>query len=195
MIHTVIQLNNWPLGSWALKLGAVFLLSACAQRQVTTLTPSPSAKGNILLEVPFFPDRSDQCGPSTLASVLSYWGTAVKPGLLKKEIYSTGLKGSLSIDLLLAARSRGMSVEMFNGSLSRVKKELDAGHPLIAFVNYGFRLLPIGHFMVLTGYDDSRQAFYAHSGANKNTVLPYNKFASKWEKTGRWTLLILPPKG
>ena len=65
------------------------------------------------------------------------------------------------MDLLLAARAHGMRAEIFNGSLSQVKDELDSGHPLIAFVNYGFQVLPIGHFMVLTGYDDGRRSLYA----------------------------------
>lgn len=155
----------------------------------------PASHRRVLLEVPFYPNRADQCGPSALASVLGYWGRHVEPGELKKEVYSTPLKGSLSIDLLLAARARGMRAEMFDGSLARVKAELDAGHPLIAFVNLGFRRLPIRHFVVLTGYDDAWQTFYAHSGPNEDASVSYRKFSDTWEKTGRWTLLVLPPPG
>lgn len=179
------------LGGAALLAGTACLWSACAQRRGPS-SPTTLDQGRRQLEVPFFPDRTDQCGPSTLASVLQYWGADIVPGVLKEEIYSAGLNGSLSIDLLLAARAHGMRAEMFNGSLSRVKRELDAGHPLIAFVNLGFRFAPIGHFMVLTGYDDRRQALYAHSGGDRNALLPYRKFAANWEKTERWTLLILP---
>lgn len=172
--------------------GAAYLLSACAQLRGDPAAHSPLGQRRVLIEVPFNSNRDDQCGPAALASVLQFWGTDAPPSALKNEIYSAALRGSLSVDLLLAARSRGMRAEMFSGSLARIKKELDAGHPMIAFVNLGFRMVPIGHFLVLTGYDDRRRALYAHSGARKNVLLPYKRFESDWEKTERWTLLILP---
>ena len=85
-----------------------------------------------------------------------------------------------------------MSAEILEGGLPQLKIELDAGHPLIAFVNQGYRFLPVGHYLVVTGYDDRRQAIYAHSGLEKNGLMPYKKFLRQWERTDRWTLLILP---
>ena len=147
-----------------------------------------------MLKLPFFPDSTDQCGPSALASVLEYWGMPAAPDLLKKEIYQAHLKGSLTIDLLLAAESRGMTAEMFNGNLARVKAELDAGHPVIAFVDAGYRFYPVHHYMVITGYDDQRQCIFAHSGKKRDQRISYRKFEKQWEKTNRWVLLVLPPQ-
>jgi ABC-type bacteriocin/lantibiotic exporter with double-glycine peptidase domain len=158
-----------------------------------TSLSGPQGK-QVLLKVPFFPDNTDQCGPSALASVLEYWGKPVAPARLKQEIYRANLKGSLTVDLMLAAESRGLSAEMANGSLLRVKKELDAGHPLIAFINVGNGLYPIGHYLVITGYDDRRQCIIAHSGLKRDQRISYRKFDRQWEKTERWALLILPPQ-
>lgn len=169
---------------------AVFLLSGCAGRR----SPEASAGRQVRLDVPFFPDDTDQCGPSALASVLGYWGRPEAPARLREEIYRTSLKGSLTVDLLLAAESRGLSAEMADGGLARVKKELEEGRPLIAFVNVGLRSYPIGHYMVLTGYDDGREVLFAHSGTKRDQTISYGKFDKQWEKTRRWTLLILPAR-
>src|ERR1700709_1563698 len=93
----------------------------------------------VRLSVPFFPDDTDQCGPSVLASVLEYWGKPAAPSELKKEIYRANLKGSLTVDMLLAPKDRGLAADMGDGGLAEVKTELDAGRPVIAFLNVGFR--------------------------------------------------------
>lgn len=144
----------------------------------------------VLLGVPFFPDKTDQCGPSALASVLSFWGKPAKPQELKREIYVEKIGGSLPMDLLIAARAHGLSAEMSSGSLEGLKGNIDAGRPVIAFVNLGWRSVPIGHFLVVTGYDDTRRGVFTHSGVKKDSFVPYRRFMSQWDKTGRWALVV-----
>lgn len=172
----------------ALACAGLSLGAGCAHRG------APPAWDVPRLEVPFFPDGTDQCGPSALASVLGYWGRHAQPADLRRELYRTKLRGTLPVDLLLTARERGLKAEMASGSLKTLKGEIDAGRPVIAFVNFGFSFLPIGHFLVVTGYDDARGGVFAHSGKKSNEFLPYGRFQRIWEKTGRWTLLAsLPP--
>ena len=151
-------------------------------------------KNSRLLNVPFFPNKTDQCGPSVLASVLTYWGAPVDPSTLKSEIYLAHLKGSLPLDLLLAAQDRGFKAYLYKGSIDDLKLELKKGHPLVAFINRGFDLYPIGHYVVISGYDETRQGLYVHSGLAKNKFVRYENFMKDWDKTQRSTLLILPPK-
>lgn len=172
-------------------LGAC-LLAGCSPSRALRAPAGLPQGGEVRLKVPFFPDDTDQCGPSALASVLEYWGKPEAPASLRREIYRARLKGSLTVDLLLAAESRGLSAEMANGSLARVKKELDAGHPLIAFVNVGTRFYPVGHYLVITGYDEGRRSLFAHSGMRRDQRISYRKFDKQWERTERWTLLVLP---
>lgn len=144
----------------------------------------------VLLGVPFFPDKTDQCGPSALASVLAFWGKPAEPKELKREIYVEKIGGSLPMDLLIAARAHGLAAEMSSGSLDGLKGNLDAGRPVIAFVNIGWGFLPIGHFLVVTGYDEARRGVYAHSGVKKDAFVPYRKFMKQWDRTGRWALVV-----
>ncbi|MDP3543428.1 MAG: C39 family peptidase [Elusimicrobiota bacterium] len=167
---------------------AVVLLAACAGPGAR-----PSAEGKtVRLAVPFFPDGTDQCGPSVLASVLGFWGKPAEPAELKKEIYRAHLKGALTVDMLLAAQERGLAADVGGGGLVEVKKELDAGRPVIAFLNVGLRAYPIGHYLVITGYDDSRQVIIAHSGRKRDRRIAYKTFDKAWERTERWALLIKP---
>ncbi len=145
-----------------------------------------------MLRVPFFPDTTDQCGPAALASVLSFWGVSVDPPALKEEIYLANLKGSLAIDLLLAAQNRGFKADLYSGSIVDLKSKLREGHPMVVFVNRGFHFFPVGHFVVVNGYDEPRQGLYVHSGASKNQFVSYKRFLKDWEKTKRSTLLIRP---
>ena len=165
------------------------MLAACGLLGCAHAPPPQAAAGpGVRLLVPFFPDGTDQCGPSALASVLGYWGKPAEPGRLREEVYLAKLQGSLSLDLLLAARARGLDAAMAHPSVAQAQAELDAGRPLIAFLNQGLRVAPLGHFMVLTGYDD--HGFYAHSGLKKDVHVPYAAFLKQWERTDRWALMV-----
>ena len=149
----------------------------------------------VRLDVPLFPDRTDQCGPAALAGVLRFWGKDVGMAALKQEIYRASLRGSLSVDLLLAAQDHGMSAQLLDGDLAQVRKELDAGHPLVAFLNQGLSFLPVGHYLVVTGYNARRHGVYVNSDVRKNVFMSDARFKKQWERTDRWALLILPSKG
>lgn len=178
----------------AIRVLAVCLLSGCAATRAPLAPAGVMPGGQVLLKVPFFPDDTDQCGPSALASVLGYWEKPETPERLRGELYRAHLKGSLTIDLLLAAGHHGLSAEMVNGSLARVRGELDAGRPVIVFVNLGFRSYPVDHYMVITGYDDPGQCIFAHSGMHRDQKISYGKFDKQWKKNERWALLISPPR-
>ncbi len=173
----------------------VWLLSGCAgapEHSTPIVTGEPRA--HHLTSVPFFPDATDQCGPATLASVLTFWGVTTDPKTLKNQVYLPKLRGSLPIDMLLAAQALGLKADSYKGSIEDIRKELEAGHPLVAFLNLGWGPFTQGHYIVITGFDDRRGGIFAHSGLMPDDFLPYELFLPDWEKTGRWTLKILPPQ-
>lgn len=186
----------------------IFLLSGCAAAPLPGSTESrpgitrehihhPAGHSGFLgrvvqVAVPFFPDDTDQCGPATLASVLTYWGVPSDLPALKEEMYLPHLRGSLPIHLLLAAQARGLQAEGFSGTLEVLQAELDAGHPIVALLNLGWALFPQGHYVVVTGYDEGRQGVYLHSGVTRDMFVPYAHYLAAWEKTGRWMLRVQP---
>lgn len=159
-----------------------------------TGVPAQSEASARRVTVPFFPDDTDQCGPAVLASVLTYWGVRTDPVALKEEIYLPRLKGTLPLDLMLAAQARGLQAEIYEGGLDDLKSKLEAGRPLVALLDLGFAIFPQGHYVVVTGYDDRRQGVYVHSSLEKDVFIPYERFLRSWDRTGRWTLLVAPPE-
>jgi len=146
------------------------------------------------LAVPFFPDRRDQWGPASLAGILTFWGHPATPEDLRREIHFPKQRGSVALDLKNAARARGLSAEMSTGTLQSLKRELDAGRPVIVLVNIGFRRIPVRSFMVVSGYNDWLGGVYAHFGPNKDFFLKYRQFEKDWKMADNWILLVADKK-
>jgi ABC-type bacteriocin/lantibiotic exporter with double-glycine peptidase domain len=147
----------------------------------------------VLLKVPFFPDKTDQCGPATLAEVLSYWGKTADPKELSREMYLAKLHGTLPMDLMLTAESHGLKTEMIRGNMASLQSELEAGRPVLAMLNLGFSVVPVEHYVVVTGFNDEKKGLYMHSAGKENQFIPYKKFLREWEKTDDWAMLSRLP--
>jgi hypothetical protein len=173
--------------------GSAELYSGTKSEQIQHTADYPDSLGQVVrVVVPFFPDDTDQCGPATLASLLAYWGITSEPAVLRAEMYRPQLRGTLPIDLVLAAQARGLQTEGSSGTLERLKAELDARHPVVALLNLGWAVFPQGHYVVITGYDERQQGVYMHSGLARDLFVPYANFFINWEKTGRWMLRVQP---
>lgn len=172
---------------WFLSVAAVLcFLTACGALPIST-TP----QGRHILEgVPFYPDDTDQCGPSALASVLGYWGVPTEPAELKKDLYLAKADGTLPMDMAPVARAHGFAALAYSGDLDQLRAAIEEGSPLVVCLNLGLKALPYNHFAVVTGFDDVRQGVYLHSGKKKNTFVSYKKFLKSWDKTDRWTLKV-----
>ncbi len=132
-----------------------------------------AVSSRILLKVPFYPDKTDQCGPATLAEVLTFWGKPVQPEQLRKDMYLAKLHGTLPMDLLLTAKERGLKTEMARGTVELLKNELQAGRPVLVMLNAGTTSVPFNHYVVIVGMNEERQGFFAHSAGQANRFIPY----------------------
>jgi ABC-type bacteriocin/lantibiotic exporter with double-glycine peptidase domain len=149
-------------------------------------------KGKFIEGVPFFPQNELMCGPAALASVLNFYGHKADLNEVSREVYRAGLKGSLSMDLFISAKERGFDVRYYRGGLEDLKARLRENSPLIVFVNLGYDFYPVGHYMVVVGYNDDMEVVVAHSGTTRGKVFAYGEFLDDWGKTGFSTLLIKP---
>lgn len=173
--------------------GSAEMYSDTKGEQIQPTEDYQDSPGHVVrIVVPFFSDGTDQCGPATLASVLTYWGIPSEPAVLKVEMYRPQLGGTLPIDFLLAAQARGLQTEGSGGTLESLKTELDAHHPVVALLNLGWAVFPQGHYVVITGYDERQQEVYMHSGLARDLFVSYTQFFIYWEKTGRWMLRLQP---
>ncbi|MEW6614946.1 MAG: C39 family peptidase [Thermodesulfobacteriota bacterium] len=162
------------------------LLFSCA---TTRNLPEP-VTAYIIENVPIFPQEKYQCGPASLAGVLSYWGVKVSPEIIATEIYSKSAKGTLNLDMVLYVQKRGLDVVQASSSFKSLKENIDLGYPVIVLVDYGFWVYQQNHFMVIVGYNEN--GVIANSGRNRYKFIREEDFLKSWEKTDCWTLLIKP---
>ncbi len=146
-------------------------------------------------QVPFYPQTQYQCGPASLATVLNYWGRHVTPEQIAQEIYRPGMKGTLSLDLWQYAKAQDFQASVRQGSWEFLETQVSRERPIIAFLNLGFRQVPLGHFLVVVGVDPEDKSVIAYSGVEKNQRIPFDRFKKAWEKTNYWSLLIEPQPG
>ena len=60
-----------------------------------------------IADVPFHAQRTRECGPASLASVLEWSGSSAGPDQLVSEVFVPAREGSLQVGLLAAARRHG----------------------------------------------------------------------------------------
>jgi len=65
---------------------------------------------------------------------------------------------------------------------------------LIIFQNLAFEPVPLRHFAVVVGFyqKHDQEWIILYSGKTKDLLMPMKKFLASWQRTGRWTLLVLP---
>ncbi len=166
------------------------LLISCASTY--RLPPAGSFDGYLIEGVPAYTQKRFMCGPASLAGVLGYYGMKVSPDRIATELSTARLGGSLAIDMLLFAKKQGLTARYYRGSVDDLKERIRSDLPLIIFVDLGVGSFRIGHFMVVTGYDDSRGGIIVHSGKIDPEFIPYKRLEKIWKKTGFATLLIGP---
>ncbi|MBI5588547.1 MAG: C39 family peptidase [Deltaproteobacteria bacterium] len=150
------------------------------------------AAGSYIKGVPFFPQNEYMCGPAALASVVGYWGEKAGMRDVEKEVYEEKLKGTLPLDLFIYAKEKGFDAVYYKGSMADLREKIRGGTPLILFLNLGYEIYPVGHYIVAIGYDDKSKAVIAHSGMTEEDVFTYDELLKSWGKTGFSTLLVRP---
>jgi hypothetical protein len=169
------------------------MLAGCSLVPSSYLSRSPGRPTRAMVEdVPFFPQKEQQCGPAALAMVLNWSGVGVEPSDLTSEVYTPGLKGSLQNSLIGAARRHGRVAYPIAG-IEALMAEIAAGQPVIVLVNLGFFWYPQWHYAVVVGYDQDMKEVILHSGLTAGEVMSFWTFNNIWKRSHHWGLLVLPP--
>lgn len=183
----MIRSYKWEVGKEKLKFHLLLLTFYCLLSCSTTSTIT-EFKNHIVENVPFFAQEAYQCGPASLAGVMNYWNAGITPDEIAKEIYSKPAGGTLDVDMVIYPQRKGMLAEQYLGGMYDLRKNIDAGYPLVVLVDYGFWVLQSNHFMVIIGYNE--RGVIANSGKEKAVFIAEKDFLKTWERTKFWTLLI-----
>jgi hypothetical protein len=120
-------------------------------------------------------------------------GVDVTVDALVEQVYLPGRKGSLQIEMLVAARRNGLVAYQLEPSLTDTLREIAAGTPVVVLENYGFRIWPKWHYSVLVGYDLDRDELIRRSGLKPRQLMPFAVFEYLWSTDGHWAMVAVPP--
>lgn len=167
----------------AIVLLIIFIIFSCSNRYNQKIY-----NGKIIENIPFYPQLEYQCGPASLAAVINYHGLEITPEKIAEEIFSKSAKGTLTIDMVLYAKSKGLKAIQYSGKLDDLRFNIDSGYPLIVLVDYGFLFYKHHHFMVVIGYND--RGVIINSDTRERQFIRTEDFLKIWQKTNYWVLLI-----
>jgi len=177
----------------ALLLLALTGLVGCASTTSLAHVPAEWPPRVELESTPFFPQTEHQCGPAALATVLGAAGHPVEPSALTSEVYLPGREGSLQVELVAAARARGLLPLETGPALADVLAEVAAGRPVLVLQRLGAGPWPNWHYAVVIGYDSQRQRVLLRSGTDERLEQRAAIFEATWARGGRWAIVLLEP--
>jgi predicted double-glycine peptidase len=187
------RLSLPSLNIFALALTLLLALgpSGCAVSPdgTTSALLAPAGSGKVE-NVPFYSQRAYQCGPASLAGVLNFYGSAVTPDQIAREIFRDNLQGTVTLDMVFYAREKGFSARWYNGSANDIQCSVDGGVPLIVMIDLGFSKLRKYHYMVVFGYGP--EGVTVNSGKERGKLMSWDRFFYHWKRTKYWTLRIEP---
>lgn len=161
-----------------------------------TATPFPVAEQVQLTGVTHQWQSWNNCGPATITMQMSYFGrteTQVEAARFLKP--NRDDKNVGPNELVAYARSVGLEAIMrHGGTLTQVKRFLNQGLPVLAetwLVHEGDGL---GHYRLLTGYDDATQQFTTFDSLNgPDYLVDYAQFDADWRVFNRLYVVVYTP--
>ncbi|SMB78218.1 C39 family peptidase [Deinococcus hopiensis] len=141
--------------------------------------------------------RLNNCGPVTIGMALSRWGGTLNQYAIAPKLKPYGGDVNVSPEELSAfAQAQGMDVHLARGGdRTLLRSLLAAGFPVIVetwFITHDSG--GMGHYRLLTGYDDASGQFSALDSYLGPLKMNYAKFDELWRSFGRTFLVVTPPE-
>jgi tetratricopeptide (TPR) repeat protein len=147
--------------------------------------------------------RFNYCAPANLAMALSYWdwegnrdvvGPVLKPDPKDKNVMPYELVDYVNDNTQLRA------LERVAGDLETLKRFIAAGYPVLVEKAAYFHDLSgvnswMGHYQVVTGYDDADREFVAQdSFVSPDISVSYDTMETNWRGFNDTYIIIYPPE-
>jgi hypothetical protein len=170
-----------------------------------TITPTP-LPGLVNLDGVRYEDqhgRWNYCAPANLSMALSFWdwegnrdvvGPVIKPDPKDKNVMPYEMVDYVMENTQLRAISR------VGGNLEMLKRIIAAGYPVLVEKAAYFRDISgivswMGHYQVVTGYDENRQVFIAQdSFTTPDAEVPYETMTTNWRAFNNTYIIVFPPE-
>ena len=177
-------------------ISCLFLLCGCVGLNYNVIKgnlDNDIDEGHYIEGLHFFKQDKNFCGPSALAVVMNYWGDDVTQEKVAEAIYHASIKGSLTVDLENYAFKRGFFAQAGSFELDELGPKIREGIPVIVMLQV-MPFIKRNHYLVLFGYDETRNLVMAYTGKEEPILMGYGDFVRKWESAGKWALIVVPPQ-
>jgi hypothetical protein len=181
------------------RLISAFLLSAvcCLLSSCVTITPRSQHAGPTATVVPDMPLQKwgiESCGAGSLSTILQHYGDPTS-----MQTWDATLPkmrgGVLTVDMLIAARSKGFDARLVTGDRATIENELRDGHPAILMLKvvdtFG-RSFDFFHYIVVDGIDPDRGLIRTQFGDATPRWTSFARLENAWAGGGHAAILIHP---
>lgn len=176
--------------------------AAIQEPATPTLTPQPTAiPAAVQLEgVVQEYQRMNSCGPTNLALNLRYWGWVGSQEdietVLKPRIEDLNVTPEEMVNFV-QQNTQQEAVLRLGGNMDLLKRLVAAGYPVMVergFVNPDDEWKGwMGHYGVVDGYDDARNAVHIPDTVHGNIWVDYETLQNFWDEFSGTYLVIFPP--
>ena len=167
----------------AVAAAVMLIMAATAARA----QPPASTPGS-LLDVPFIQQSELLCGGAAAAMVMRYWGATGVYAETFAPLVNPAAGGIRGAALLEALRARGWDARSFQGDRDLVGARLRDRQPVVALLEDRPGAF---HYVVIVAWASGRVVLHDPARAPFR-VMTERAFSAAWEKSGRWTMLVLP---
>lgn len=145
-------------------------------------------------EVPFFPQEEYFCGPTTLAEVLNFYGTAIEAVEIAPSLFIPERKGSLQIEMVSSARQYGLLAYAGATTIEQLLSLVSEDIPVIVLQNLGTSWYPLWHYALVIGYNLNEETVLLHTGLSESRTVAMELFENTWRRGEYWMLATFPPE-
>ena len=170
--------------------GTVIILVMMAAAGPRAQLPSSTGGSVPFLDVPYIPQSEALCGGAAAAMVMRYWGAAGIDAETFASLLDAKAGGIHGADLVRDLKSRGWDALAFAGDAALLSARLRARQPVIALIEDRPGAF---HYVVIVAWANRRVVLHDSARAPFR-VVSEPAFDAAWQKSGRWSLLVLPPK-
>lgn len=174
------------------RLVFALLLTGCV-----TITPRSQHAGpaaNVVPDMPMQKWGIESCGAGSLSTILQHYGDTTS-----MQTWDSTLPkmrgGVLTVDMLLAARSKGFDARLVTGDRATIENELHDGHPAILMLKvvdtFG-RSFDFFHYIVVDGIDPDRGLIRTQFGDGTPRWTSFARLENAWAGGGHAAILIHP---
>lgn len=162
-----------------------------------TFNPRSKQAGPAATVVPDVPLQKwgvESCGAGSLSAVLRHYGDPTSMQEWDKTLPKMR-GGVLTIDMLIAARSKGFDAQIVTGDRAMIEREIHEGRPAILMlqvVDFLGRGYDFFHYIVVDGIDPDRGLIRAQFGDAKARWTTFDRIEKPWTGGAHTAIFIRP---